>query len=67
MKNAAANIINNIRHNKLLLYIIIFYCCIVCVLIFALLHIHNHKTKITGLTRVTSPLGDLGVDNPKDA
>ena len=60
-------IINNIKQNKILLYTTIFYFVILFVLLFILYYIYSHQKEITGLERVTSPVGSIGVDNPRDA
>jgi hypothetical protein len=67
MSNPITTIINNIKQNKVLLYTTIFYFVILFVLLFILYYIYSHQKEITGLERVTSPVGSIGVDNPRDA
>jgi|TARA_B110000977_G_C10750104_1_gene366497 hypothetical protein len=67
MSNSVTQVINNIKGNKILLYSTIIYLIVLVILIGLLFYIISLQQKNTGLTRVVSPVGSVGVDNPRDA
>ena len=67
MKTSVTNVFKNISDNKALLYTSIVYFIILFILILFLLYIYSQQEKITGMLRVTPPMGNMGVDKPKDA
>ena len=67
MSNPVTNVINNIKGNKILLYSTIIYVVTLIALFILLIYIISLQQKNTGLTRVVSPVGSVGVDNPRDA
>jgi hypothetical protein len=67
MSNPVTNVINNIKGNKILLYSTIIYVVTLIALFILLFYIISLQQKNTGLTRVVSPVGSIGVDNPRDA
>jgi hypothetical protein len=67
MSNPIKDILNNIKNNKVLLYTTLLYIAILFFLCVALYYIYSQQTKVTGLGRVTPPIGSEGVDHPRDA